>query len=208
MPMFMFTFMSTRATITADRPARRSGRRRSPLLAALTLSLVALPLLANAAPVSAGSDPRLPQAAVWARQQMSGRRLWIEGGETLCGTFVENAYGVSGIYPSAYDMYRALGRAGDPSRRTLAGLQRAPAGALVFFAPNARNGYSGHVGVYVGNGQFVGVGSGGHVRQYSVQWWSGSISPFAGWAYPPSNWPGRSALGTESIFVPAVRARS
>jgi len=196
----MFVFTSTFAAIT---PARRSGRRRSPLLAALTLSLVLLPLLANAAPVSAGSDPRLQQAAAWARQQMSGRRLWIEGGETLCGTFVENAYGVSGIYPSAYDMYRALGRSGDPSRRTLAGLQHAPVGSIVFFAPNARNGYSGHVGVYVGNGQFVGVGSGGHVRQYSVQWWSGSISPFVGWAYPPSNWPGRSATGANGQFAAA-----
>ncbi len=151
---------------------------------------------------------RLPQAATWAWQQMSGRRLWIEGGETLCGTFVENAYGVSGVYPSAYDMYRALGRAGDPSRHTLAGLQRAPVGSIVFFAPNARNGYNGHVGVYVGNGQFVGVGSGGHVRQYSVQQWSGSISPFLGWASPPSNWPGRSAPSTDSPFVPTVRSRS
>lgn len=190
----MFTF----AAITRDRSAHRPCRSRRPLLAALALPLILLSLLANAPPVSAAgsssaaSDARLPQAVSWARQQMSGRRLWVEDGETLCGTFVENAYGVSGVYPSAYSMYRALGRSGDPSRHTLAGLQRAPVGSIVFFAPNARNGYNGHVGVYVGNGQFVGVGSGGHVRQYSVQWWSGSISPFLGWAYPPSNWPGNA----------------
>ncbi len=195
--------------------ASYSRSRHSPLhMTALLVSLALLPLALVIRPVFAAgasytaNDPRLQQAVVWARQQMYGQRLWIEDGETLCGTFVENAYGVSGVYPSAHDMYRALGKSSDPSRHTLAGLQRAPVGSIVFFAPNARNGYYGHVGIYVGGGQFIGVGSGGHVRQYSVQWWSGSISPFVGWAYPPSNWPGRGIPSTDSPFVPAVRARS
>jgi cell wall-associated NlpC family hydrolase len=170
-------------------------------LPALLIPLMLLPVLLSLQPVTAvsastaGSDPRLSRAALWAQQQTSGTRRWIANGETLCGTFVENAYGVSGIYESAYGMYRALGRSGDASHHTLAGLQRAPIGAIVFFAPNARNSYSGHVGIYVGSGQFVGIGSGGHARQYSVQWWSSALSPFVGWAYPPSNWPGRKVTG-------------
>jgi hypothetical protein len=191
------SFLST--TALRFLPTHRPCRSRLP---ALLNPLMLLPILLSLQPVTAvsaastGSDPRLSRAALWARQQTSGTRRWIAGGETLCGTFVENAYGVSGIYESAYGMYRALGRSGDASRHTLAGLQRAPVGAIVFFAPNARNGYSGHVGIYVGSGQFVGIGSGGHARQYSVQWWSSTLSPFAGWAYPPSNWPGRKATGT------------
>jgi cell wall-associated NlpC family hydrolase len=132
----------------------------------------------------------MQRAASWAAEQVGGGRLWIDDGDTLCGTFVENAYGVTGIYGSANAMYRSLGSGGDTSRHTLAGLQHAPLGAIVFFASNARNGYEGHVGIYVGSGQFVGVGSGGHIRRYSVAWWSNSLARYIGWAYPPANWPG------------------
>ncbi len=182
-------------------PHHRSGLHRIPRVTVFLLALALLPLAVATQPVSAAStssvtDPRLQQAVVWAKQQMYGRKLWIEDGDTLCGKFVENAFGVSGLYPTAYDMYRALGQSSDASRHTLAGLQRAPAGAIVFFAPNARNGYSGHVGLYVGGGQFIGIGSGGHVRQYGVQWWSGAMAKFIGWAYPPPNWPGISKAGT------------
>ncbi len=184
---------ATRSALSSTAPARRADPRIATAL--LMLSFMLLPLVAGAQTVAAATsrqvtDARLQRAASWAAQQVGGRRLWIEGGDTLCGTFVENAYGVTGIYASANAMYRALGSAGDPSRHTLTGLQRAPVGAIVFFAPNARNGYEGHVGIYVGNGQFVGVGSGGHIRRYSVQWWSGSLARYIGWAYPPANWPG------------------
>ena len=163
---------------------------------ALFLSLAVLPLFAGAPSVAAASttqqatNARLQRAASWAAQQVGGRRLWIEDGNTLCGTFVENAYGVTGIYSSANAMYHAFGSGGDASRHTLAGLQNAPVGAIVFFASNARNGYEGHVGVYVGGGQFIGIGSGGHARRYSVSWWSSSLARYIGWAYPPANWPG------------------
>jgi cell wall-associated NlpC family hydrolase len=184
---------ATRSTPTAVASAGRFRLRKAPT--ALILSLVLLPLVTGAPSVAAaashqGTDARLQRAASWAARQVGGRRLWIEDGDTMCGAFVENAYGVSGIYGSASAMYRSIGSGGDPSRHTLSGLQHAPVGAIVFFAPNARNGYEGHVGIYVGNGQFVGVGSGGHIRRYSVQWWSNSIARYIGWAYPPANWPG------------------
>ncbi len=147
------------------------------------------------------ADPRLQQAVSWATQQMGAPRLWIEDGVTLCDQFVENAFGVTAQYPTAYDMYRALGTSGDPARHTLAGLQRAPPGAIVFFDRNSGNFGDGHVGIFLGNDRFVGVATGGTVKQYGVQWWDDHISRFLGWAYPRADWPG---YGTgKSVSRPA-----
>ena len=174
-------------------PAERLALAR---LAALILAL--LPLVASVQPVAAGvsrpgSDPRLPRAAAWASQRVNGPTLWFADGDTLCGRFVERAYGIAGVYPTAYDMYRALARSRPPATHTLAGLRDAPPGALVFFAPTARNGGSGHVGIYVGGGQFIGVGTGGHVRRHDVGWYNDAIARYLGWAYPPPGWPGGAA---------------
>ncbi len=171
-------------------PAERLALAR---LAALILAL--LPFVASVQPVDAGvsrpgSDPRLPRAVAWASQRVDGSTLWFADGDTLCGRFVERAYGVSGVYPTAYDMYRALARSRPLATHTLAGLQDAPPGALVFFAPTARNGGSGHVGIYIGGGEFVGVGTGGHVRWHGVRWYNDAVAPYLGWAYPPAGWPG------------------
>ncbi|MDQ2785882.1 MAG: C40 family peptidase [Chloroflexota bacterium] len=136
------------------------------------------------------SDPRLQQAVIWATQQVSASRLWLDGGVTLCDMFVENAFGVTAQYPTAYDMYLALGKSGDPAHHTLADLQHAPPGAIVFFDKNAGNWNDGHVGVFVGNDQFISVVTGGHVTQHSVQQWNDHTSPFLGWAYPRADWPG------------------
>jgi len=200
----------------------RNHPRRStflPRITALLLPLIMLTVAATTQPVSAagasyaGADSRLQQAVAWSARQMSGGRLWIEGGATQCGKFVENAYGVTGLYPTAYDMYRALGDSGDPRRHTLSGLRDAPAGALVFFEPTARNGHNGHVGIYVGGGQFIGVGTGGHVRQHSVGWYNDNIAHFLGWAYPSAGWPGNStakAIGTSinPVSSPRTTAKS
>ncbi len=169
---------------------RRPSRR-----AALVLCLALSPLLLAGRPVAAGvsqprPDPRLSRAAAWAAQRVDGPHLWIADGDTLCGQFVEHAYGVSGVYATAYDMYRALGKSRPRTQHTLAGLGDAPPGALVFFAPTARNGGSGHVGIYIGGGEFVGVGTGGHVRRHGVRWYNDAIAPYLGWAYPPAGWPG------------------
>ncbi|GEM_PF-5472363 len=148
------------------------------------------------------ADPRLQQAVVWAAQQMSAPRLWIESGVTLCDQFVENAFGVTAQYPTAYDMYLALGKSGDPVRHTLASLQHAPPGVIVFFDRNAGNWNDGHVGIFLGSDQFIGVVTDGRVKQHSVQWWNDHASHFLGWTYPRADWPGTGKTKPISHPVP------
>jgi hypothetical protein len=152
----------------------------------------------------AANDPRLQEAATWATQQVGGPKVWIDDGVTLCDMFVENAFGVTAQYPTAYDMYLALGKPADAAQHTLAGLQNAPPGVIVFFDRNAGNFEDGHVGIYTGGGQFVGVVTGGGVKQYGVQWWNDTVSHFLGWAYPRANWPGYSKGKQSSHSVAAA----
>lgn len=170
----------------------------------LLLSMLLSPIVTNqpanaATTLNPNSDPRLQQAIVWATQQVSASRLWLDGGVTLCDQFVENAFGVTAQYPTAYDMYLALGKSGDPTRHTLADLQHAPPGAIVFFDRNTGNWNDGHVGVFLGNDQFISVVTGGHVGQHSVQSWNDQISRFLGWAYPRADWPGYGATKPFSL---------
>ncbi len=160
------------------------------LLFTLLLSLVATSEPTGAVASNPNDDPRLSQAVNWATQQMATPRLWLEDGVTLCDKFVENAFGVTAQYPTAYDMYLALGKSGDPVRHSLVGLQQAPVGAIVFFDRNAGNWNDGHVGIFVGNDQFMSVVTGGRIKQHSAQWWNDHISHFLGWAYPRADWPG------------------
>jgi len=173
-----------------SRPCLPSRRSALALCLALLPLLVASPSVGATAPPRPRTDVRLSRAASWATQRVNGPHLWIDDGDTLCAAFVEHAYGVSGVYASATDMYAALGKARPSRQHTLAGLTDAPPGALVFFAPTKVNGGSGHVGIYVGSGQFVGVGTGGRVHQHSVRWYSDTIARFVGWAPPPTDWPG------------------
>ncbi|MCA1667933.1 MAG: C40 family peptidase [Thermomicrobia bacterium] len=160
------------------------------LLLAFMLSLVTAGQTVGAVAPTVGADPRLSQAVNWAMQQMAAPRLWLEGGVTLCDKFVENAFGVTAQYPTAYDMYLALGKAGDPAHQTLPNLQEAPAGAIIFFDRNTGNWNDGHVGIFVGNDQFISVVTGGRIKQHSVQWWNDHVAHFLGWAYPRADWPG------------------
>ncbi len=175
-----------------------------------------LSLVITNQPVSAAgtptpdTDPRLQQAVVWATQQVSASRLWLDGGVTLCDMFVENAFGVTAQYPTAYDMYLALGTSGDPARHLLTDLPHALPGAIVFFDRNAGNWNDGHVGVFIGNDQFISVVTGGHVKQHSVQEWNDHTSRFLGWAYPRADWPGYGAakpfsLPTRTAPTPTTR---
>lgn len=168
------------------------------LLLSMLLSLIVTnqPVSAAATP-NPDSDPRLQQAVVWATQEVSASQLWLDGGVTLCDKFVENAFGVTAQYPTAYDMYLALAKPSDPARHLLADLQHAPPGAIVFFDRNAGNWNDGHVGVFIGNDQFISVVTGGHVKQHSVQEWNDHTSRFLGWAYPRADWPG---YGTTKPF--------
>jgi hypothetical protein len=178
----------------------------------LLLTTLLFPLIVASQPVDAGgaaqpaTDPRLQQAVAWATQQVGGPKVWIDGGVTLCDMFVENAFGVTAQYPTAYDMYLALGEPANSAQHTLAGLQNAPAGAIVFFDRNAGNFQDGHVGIFTGGGQFVGVVTGGGVKQYGVQWWNDNVSHFLGWAYPRADWPGYSKgkASSHAVSTPAT----
>ena len=203
-----------RARRTAGRPdCRLSGHSRcivhsSRRVAALVLFLV-LPLVTggqalDAATSGSDADPRLPQAVSWATRQINAPAVWIQDGATLCDKFVENAFGVTAQYPTAYDMYLALGKTSDPAQHTIASLQHAPPGVIVFFDRNAGNGGDGHVGIYLGNGEFVGVVTGGGVRMHAVEWWNDHVSHFLGWAYPRATWPGSSKGGIADRAAPVT----
>lgn len=114
-------------------------------------------------PVSAGFTgdlKALPQNALRAAQDVGDQAF-----NALCQKFVEEAtYGRSGLFPSAYAAYRAQQKAARTD------YQNIKPGDLLYFAPDASNGYSGHTGIYTGNGQMVSATYGG-VKQSNVSQW-------------------------------------
>jgi hypothetical protein len=126
-----------------------------------------------------GSGPGVkPGAAVaWAKSQL-GSRLWAY----RCELFVEQAFGTSGQFRTAWAAAQRLGLR--PSA-----VARAPAGALLFFAPDAANDDFGHVGVSLGGGKMVSALNTVQITNVSKsRYWS---SLYRGWATAPSAWPGR-----------------
>lgn len=112
----------------------------------------------------------------WAKSQVGSQR-W----NGYCEVFVENAFNTQYQFASAQDAYNRL---------HVATTGAPPIGALVWFKPNASNGGFGHVGIYLGNNQYISATySGVVVRDMTA--WSNSIAPYEGWGYPPPNWPGR-----------------
>jgi cell wall-associated NlpC family hydrolase len=122
---------------------------------------------------------KLSDAVAWAKTQI-GSRNWGTGTNTYCELFVENAFGTSGRFSTAYAGYQSIGISGSP---------QIP-GQIVFFSKNSSNGGYGHVGIYIGNGQFISVTSSG-VQLESLSWWSSNVASYVGYASPPSSWPGR-----------------
>ncbi|MFD9829626.1 hypothetical protein ACFWXB_19280 [Tsukamurella tyrosinosolvens] len=137
-------------------------------------------------PTPAPSSAKVGRAIAWANGQVGSQAY-----DFACQRFVENAYGTSGRYGSAIAMRNQLAAAGQIHMD-----RNIPAGALVF-SRNSRydRGY-GHVVIATGGGQYV---SGGVSKSYgsraTVQrlssWNPAGGSEYLGWAYAPSNWPGR-----------------
>lgn len=102
----------------------------------------------------------------------------------LCEVFVENAYGTQYRFASAQKAFDGLPHSTDWSPDI---------GALVFFQyfnPTDQQ-WDGHVGIYLGGGQFISALQSSPVVQIkSLQAWSASY-PYEGWANVPSDWPGR-----------------
>ena len=82
---------------------------------------------------------------------------------------------------TAQDAYNALNTSSDWSPDI---------GALVWFTPNNGNGNAGHVGIYLGNGQFISATYNG-VQTNDMTSWSTNVAPYEGWGNAPSNWPDR-----------------
>lgn len=125
------------------------------------------------------SSSRESRAITWAVSQVGSGAY-----NFACQRFVENAFGTSGRFGSAIAMYNTL-----RSQGTIRG-GTPPAGALTFSKSSYDKGY-GHVSIALGNGRYV---SGGMPAPKTVNYMNGpaaSGGTYLGWAYAPSNWPGR-----------------
>ena len=125
-----------------------------------------------------GSGPGVREAAAidWAKSQERNTAFAF-----YCESFVEAAYGTNGQFRTAWAAATAIGL-------THRSIMSAPAGALVFFAPNSINPY-GHVGLSLGNGLMISALSSVQITNIPASpYWS---SLYRGWATAPASWPGR-----------------
>lgn len=127
---------------------------------------------------------REDKAVSWAKSQvgisttdLTEDHMW----SGWCELFTEIAYGTRGKYLRAIDDYNAQKSAGRIHTDT-----NPPAGALVFYNLSAY----GHVGISIGSGRVIstqGMDTPLPVREHGVT----ELTSYLGWAYAPSDWPGR-----------------
>jgi hypothetical protein len=116
-------------------------------------------------------------AIAWAMTKR-GSTTW----NGLCEVFVENAFGTQYQFSTAQAAYLKLHTSTSWTPDI---------GALVWFAPNAGNQNAGHVGIYIGNGQFISATETSKgVAIYNLTYWNNNIAPYEGWGDAPSTWPG------------------
>lgn len=127
---------------------------------------------------------KVEHAIAWAESQINKPEQNWSG---FCEKFVEYAYGIyggaaDGGYGTAQDAFKPLHTSTNWSPDI---------GALVWFTPEPENQNDGHVGIYIGNGQFISAIEGNPVVQiHSLKDWS-THAPYEGWGDAPTNWPGR-----------------
>ena len=131
-------------------------------------------------------DQNAIEAANWAKQ-----RVGTEGWRWGCANFVANTYDQQGAgYESAIDMANNL-------RKTKSSPEQAPVGALLFWDKASANGYSGHVGIHVGDGFVIhAFGKTAMETRITKHDMSGlqigktriTGAPYLGWAKAPSQW--------------------
>lgn len=116
-------------------------------------------------------------AASWALSQLGSKDFY-----NLCQRFIEQAYGTGGQFGSAAAAGKALFKTANPAE--------ADVGDLVFFRPDASNGYAGHAAVYLGNGEMVGATNAGVTRDniFTNPYWKNLL---VGFGDPPQGWQGR-----------------
>lgn len=85
-----------------------------------------------------------------------------------CEQFVEDAtFGQNGIFPTAADAWTNYVKSGEAYQGDVT---KAPAGSLIYFAPDASNSNEGHTGVLDGKGNMISATDYG-VQQISVAQW-------------------------------------
>ena len=90
--------------------------------------------------------------------------------EELCETAVENAFGTSGVYPTAHANWLAR-----PDKHL--DWQDAPRGALVFYDTSS----DGHVAISLGNGEVISTSINGRIGIARI----GFLQNPLGWAAAP-----------------------
>jgi cell wall-associated NlpC family hydrolase len=138
----------------------------------------------SATPVPAtGAVGKQALAASWALSNLGSRDFY-----NLCQRFIEQAYGTGGQYGSAAAAGKALFKTADPAQ--------ADVGDLVFFRPDASNGYAGHAAIYLGNGEMVGATNAGVTKDNLLTnpYWRNLL---VGFGDPPQGWQGRAS--TENL---------
>jgi len=120
-------------------------------------------------------------AASWALANLGSKDFY-----NLCQRFIEQAYGTGGQYGSAAAASKALFKTADPAQ--------ADVGDLVFFRPDASNGYAGHAAIYLGNGEMVGATNAGVTKDniFTNPYWKNLL---VGFGDPPDAWKGRPSSG-------------
>jgi cell wall-associated NlpC family hydrolase len=109
-----------------------------------------------------------------------------------CGIFVANAYGFECTSGTAYIFWTTIDQhPGDWD---------APRGSLVFFDRNDHNDGKGHVALCTGNGNIIQAGY--PIIAASTIKAENGPNKYLGWAWPPSEWPGRSeGASPAAIFI-------
>ena len=183
--------------MTGRRPsARRAGVLRGiPLPVGRGRRRALAPPAAGAVPAGPAGQPagaeRQAIAASWALSNLGSQDFY-----NLCQRFIEQAYGTGGQYGSAAAAGKALFKTADPAE--------ADVGDLVFFKPDASNGYAGHAAIYLGNGEMVGATNAGVTRDniFTNPYWSNLL---VGFGDPPAQWTGRA--GTADLVKGAAAVR-
>jgi cell wall-associated NlpC family hydrolase len=143
---------------------------------------------------------KYPNAIIWAFNQLG--TVGNCGGASCAGNclvFAQLAYGQhgggwapNGYAGSAADALKYLSGkdTGYPTNYIHSGVpDMSKVGALVWFNASVDNQQSGHVGIYLGNNQFISAAGAG-VWINSISAWSAVSASYAGWSDPPSSWPG------------------
>jgi hypothetical protein len=126
-----------------------------------------------------GSGPgvRAATAVGWARSQL-GSAVWA----FRCELFVEEAFGTSSQFPTAW-------AAAQHARLHKGSVVHAPAGSVLYFAPDSVNDGFGHTGISLGHGRMVSALDTVQITDVATShYWA---SDYIGWADAPGAWPGR-----------------